>query len=497
MTEPASPAQIENLGALDAPETPATEPPVEKAYPTHFQRKTLWGAVTSLSIVLIGAVSVFLITLFTHVLDFLQPVLVPLALAGIIAYLLSPLIEKLRRRGLKRTSAMLTVYLTFHCGLLALAIVIVPPVVRQSIDFFQGKDILSRLGTVRDVVKKEYAADEKSPGGEVSAPPMAVPAVPPSAVPTPGAPATAAPAPAAPAWEQKWAAFVAQHRGDVGQVMLSAVNYVEQNTERLKSWAAETAGSSFKGLIGLIGYFIGIVLVPIYLYYFLKEGNAIRRNWADYLPLRRSQFKDEVVATLTEINGYLIAFFRGQMLVSIIDGLLVGFCLALIGLPYGLLIGVCVALLGLVPFIGSILCWVPAVFISIAHFSQAENQWEMFQYIEHVSQGGQQWDVVHSPLWPYPLIVTGIFIIVQKINSFVTTPRIVGDSVGLHPLTVIFSVLFWSLLIGGFLGALLAVPLSASVKVLFRRYIWERRLQPAVERANAGGDLSDDSDLGL
>jgi predicted PurR-regulated permease PerM len=72
-------------------------------------------------------------------------------------------------------------------------------------------------------------------------------------------------------------------------------------------------------------------------------------------------------------------------------------------------------------------------------------------------------------------VVTGVFVVVQQINSLVTSPRIVGDSVGLHPLTVIFSVLFWSLLIGGFLGALLAVPLTASIKVLFRRYVWEKR----------------------
>jgi predicted PurR-regulated permease PerM len=62
-------------------------------------------------------------------------------------------------------------------------------------------------------------------------------------------------------------------------------------------------------------------------------------------------------------------------------------------------------------------------------------------------------------------------------------PKIIGDAVGLHPLTVIFSVLFWSLLLGPLLGALLAVPLSASVKVLFRRYIWARSLQPKLASA--------------
>src|SRR5690606_11017940 len=86
------------------------------------------------------------------------------------------------------------------------------------------------------------------------------------------------------------------------------------------------------------------------------------------------------------------------------------------------------------------------------------------------------WRLFPNQIWVYPIIVTAIFVVVQQINSLVTQPRIVGDSVGLHPLTVIFSVLFWSLLIGGFLGVLLAVPLTAGLKVLFRRYIWEKRI---------------------
>ena len=83
-------------------------------------------------------------------------------------------------------------------------------------------------------------------------------------------------------------------------------------------------------------------------------------------------------------------------------------------------------------------------------------------------------------MWFYPLIVLAIFFILQQINGLFTAPKIVGDSVGLHPLTVIFSVLFWSFLLGGLLGALLAVPLTASIKVLFRRYVWVKRIEPKV-----------------
>jgi predicted PurR-regulated permease PerM len=69
----------------------------------------------------------------------------------------------------------------------------------------------------------------------------------------------------------------------------------------------------------------------------------------------------------------------------------------------------------------------------------------------------------------------------QQINALITAPKIIGDSVGLHPLTVIFSMLFWSLVLGGLVGALLAVPCTAAVKVLFRRFVWERKLLDSSE----------------
>jgi predicted PurR-regulated permease PerM len=73
--------------------------------------------------------------------------------------------------------------------------------------------------------------------------------------------------------------------------------------------------------------------------------------------------------------------------------------------------------------------------------------------------------------------VTGIFIAVQQVDGLFITPKIVGESVGLHPMTVIVSVFVWSLLMGGLLGAILAVPMTATVKVLLRRYVWERRFR--------------------
>ena len=125
-----------------------------------------------------------------------------------------------------------------------------------------------------------------------------------------------------------------------------------------------------------------------------------------------------------------------------------------VGVPttYGLLIGLCMGCAGHYP-----ICWQH----HLPH-SRVLDRIRSFLCTPHLSQ--------KNP-WSYVGAVVGIFVVVQQINSLVTAPKIVGESVGLHPMTVIFSMLFWSLLLGGFIGALLAVPLTAALKVLFRRYV--------------------------
>jgi predicted PurR-regulated permease PerM len=190
------------------------------------------------------------------------------------------------------------------------------------------------------------------------------------------------------------------------------------------------------------------LIVPIYLFFFLKESPRIAHSWSNYLPLRRSEFRDEVVLVLTEINGYLISFFRGQLLVAMINATLTAIGLSILGLQFGFLIGLAFAFFGLVPYVGYIICYIPAVLIAFAQFND----------------------------WAHPLWVTAIFFLgVAQIDGLVTTPRIIGNSVGLHPMTVIVSVVLWSLVLGGLLGAILAIPLTATLKVLLRRYVWERQ----------------------
>ena len=131
------------------------------------------------------------------------------------------------------------------------------------------------------------------------------------------------------------------------------------------------------------------------------------------------------------------------------DGILIGAMLTIFpGLNFAPVIGLLVVILTMVPYIGIIICWVPAVLIAAFQF-------------------GGWW-----PLW-----VTIIFVVIQNLEGMFYAPRIVGNYVGLHPMTVIVSIFVWGLLIGGLLGPILAVPLTATLKVLLTRYVWGRRLR--------------------
>jgi predicted PurR-regulated permease PerM len=432
-----------------------------KNLPTAFQRNALWTAVTAVSLTVIGALAVGFIYLGTRTLGFLQPILVPFAVAGVLAYLLEPGVVWLEKRGLKRQSSVLLVFVLFSLALGGLGTWIVPKLVDQTANLAKkvpGYTLKARTAVVNfsDRMERDYglALLPHLPPETVevveTATAQAVPA--PSSAPTP-APAADAPVSADSAFNIDFKTLLT---GDWVKTTLPSV---------LRS-IGNFIGSSVGGFLGAFGLMLSFIIVPLYLYYFLIESAKIKEQWSDYLPLRASAFKDEVVACLTEINSYLVAFFRGQLFVSVINGLATGIGLMVVGLDFGLLIGLALCIAGIIPYLGIALCWVPAVVIGAV-------------------QGGSAL-IPGDPWWALPLAVTVVFAVVQQIDGLFITPKVVGEAVGLHPMTVIASVLVWGLLLGGLLGAILAVPMTASVKVLFQRYIWRARLAPQTVGGSRG-----------
>ena len=417
--------------------------------PSSFHLKTLWTAIAALSVTVTVAIVVGVIYLGTQIISFLQPILIPFAVAGVLAYLLEPVVKRLVKWGIKRQRAVLLVFSVATLLFVSVLLLIVPTLVKQGAEFAKEVpgyvdktrgQISGWLNTWHAKLKNEYHIEILEYLGAT-----------PKETPPPVTPV---------------ATDTATAKTDEDNFDLNAVLNGDWIKTAITNFAPTSWGlvrKSLGGFMGVFGFVLSLVIVPLYLYYFLTESAVIASRWSDFVPLRASQFKDEVVGTLTEINGYLIAFFRGQLVVSTINGLATGLGLVFVGLKFGWLIGLSLCILGMIPYLGIIVCMIPAVLIASV-------------------QGGS-WLVPHTwPGWAFPLIVLSIFLIVQQLDGLFITPKIVGESVGLHPMTVIMSVFLWSLIMGGLLGAILAVPMTASVKVLFQRYIWHARFtEPDVE----------------
>ena len=82
--------------------------------------------------------------------------------------------------------------------------------------------------------------------------------------------------------------------------------------------------TSIGGFLGATGFLLSLILVPVYLFFLLKEKPRIEQRWTDYLPLRASPLKNEVADVILQINSYVVAYFRGQLLVCLVDGILIG-----------------------------------------------------------------------------------------------------------------------------------------------------------------------------
>jgi predicted PurR-regulated permease PerM len=419
----------------------------------------MWAALTALFVVFLVTIAGATIWIGANIISFLQPILIPVAIALILACLLDPLVTKMSQGGLSRTKAVALIFTIAFLAIGGLVAWIVPTISVQSANF--AREVPAYTQKARDrivdliVQYNRIFSGAAGTHGKAASPasglvnlllgtppprgqPTATPAEnssPPSAVTgaTPSETIAAAPAKITSADRQRIQAQVEKQIPNIER-------YLPTLAEKLWNILKKSIG----GFLGATGFLLSLILVPIYLFFFLKERPRIEKKWKDYLPLRDSPLKDEIAEVVSEINNYIVAYFRGQLLVCLVDGTLIGSALTILGLNFAPLIGALVVVLTMIPYIGIVVCWVPAVLIAA------------FQWGD----------------WTHPLIVTGIFIVIQNLEGIFYAPRIVGSSVGLHPMTVIVSIFVWGLLIGGLLGPILAVPLTATIKVLLARYVW-------------------------
>lgn len=207
-------------------------------------------------------------------------------------------------------------------------------------------------------------------------------------------------------------------------------------SQRLMSWALSFVGGLWQSGLAIVNLLSLLFITPIVAFYFLRDWDRIVAYIDGLLPRVHA---DIIREQARRIDATLAGFVRGQGLVCLLLGVGYATALTLAGLDFGLIVGLATGLVSFIPYFGAIFGLVVSVGVALLQFS------DMFRVG----------------------IIVAIFVAGQVIEGNFLTPKLVGERVGLHPVWVIFGVLAGGSLFG-FLGVLLAVPVTAVIGVLVR-----------------------------
>lgn len=200
--------------------------------------------------------------------------------------------------------------------------------------------------------------------------------------------------------------------------------------------AGSIIGAIFGGTVSVLAAVAGIAMIPVFQFFLLRDFDHIVAALRDLVPAR---YREPVSARAREIDVALSSFVRGQLIVACILAALYSVGLFAVGLPLALVVGLIAGFGNMIPYLGTALGLSLAVLMALL-----------------------EW---HGPGLLVAVLV--VFAVVQVLEAWVITPRIVGDSVGLSSFAVIVAVLIFGELFG-FFGVLVAVPLAAVLKILLR-----------------------------
>ncbi|HJO05365.1 MAG TPA: AI-2E family transporter [Acidobacteriota bacterium] len=194
------------------------------------------------------------------------------------------------------------------------------------------------------------------------------------------------------------------------------------------------------GLARGVGTLFAWAVVPVYFAYFLT-ARGMNVDADRLLPFLKPETRHDVMYLGQEFVDISVAFFRGQMIIAFLQGLMYAAGFSLAGLRYGFVIGLLLGLLNVIPYLGSIIGL--AIALPLALFQES---------------GGMVTAAA----------VLAVFAVVQQIEGWILTPKIMGDRTGLHFMAIIVAIFFWGTALGGILGMILAIPLTAFLASLWR-----------------------------
>jgi len=357
------------------------------------QRRLVSIALLLLALNLIGAFFFGMFLLLQAVVVYFSDVLWPLAVAGILTLLLKPLVHWLQRMA--RIGRITAIVLLYGFALMVLALIsalFLPVILSQARSLIEHLPILAEeaSGLIARLFPDVADWVEQSLNPEA-----------------------------------------------LRDNLQSLTEHLQQIIQR--SWPALNTLGDFLGRTFTMA--AGLAIIPVYLFFFLLTDKDPLRTLDEQLSFIPQRLREDITFLTGEFARIMVAFFRGQIVIGLIMGVVMSIGFSLAELNFGALLGISIGLLNIIPYLGSLLGLITV--LPLAYLQQ---------------DGGLL----------LLALVLGIFIGVQLLESYLLTPRIMGRSTGLHPVVIIIAIFFWGTALDGILGMILAIPLTAFFVVVWR-----------------------------
>ncbi|TPE05090.1 AI-2E family transporter [Enterococcus sp. PF-2] len=357
-------------------------------------------AVTSLLVILLILLILLLFTkvsyLFEPVWQFLAIVGLPIILAGILYYLMNPTVDYLERKGIKRIYSIFGLFVLVVGLIVWGVVVIIPKIQEQSMSF---ADNLPGYLTIIENKVNEILSD--------------------------------------PIFSQVQDQIEASN-----EKLISSLTDIIQNLSRS---TIQNLGSFFGAVATIV---LAVITMPFILFYLLKDGRKLAPYFVKFLPTKMRQ---PSLIVLKEMNDQVSSYIRGQLTVAFAVAVMFMIGFSIIGLDYAITLGIAAGFLNLIPYLGSFLAMIPAVFLGI----------------------------VGGPVLLIQVLI--VFVIEQTIEGRLISPLVLGNELSIHPVTILL-VLLTSGKLFGLVGVILGIPVYAAAKVIITHvFEWYTRVSSLYE----------------
>ncbi|HEM5490612.1 TPA: AI-2E family transporter [Streptococcus suis] len=343
-------------------------------------------AVTFFLVTLLVLLTIFVFTKVSFLLkpigSFIEIILLPMLLTGLLYYLLNPIVDWLEKYKITRTVAISVLFVLIGLLLVWGLAVAIPSIQEQVTSFAQNlpSNIQKIESHVTTLLENEQFEQFRPTALEM-----------------------------------------------LNKVNDQIISYAQKFSSSAVNWASSLISTASQIIVA-------ILIMPFILFYLLRDGQHLNRHVTQYLP---TKWRSSVSKVLTDVNAQLSNYVRGQVTVAIIVALMFSVMFSLIGLSYPVTLGVMAGFLNLIPYLGSFLAMIPAVILGL----------------------------IAGPVMLIKVLI--VFMVEQTIEGRFVTPLIIGSSLSIHPITILF-VLLTAGQMYGVLGVLLGIPIYASIKVVVK-----------------------------